>query len=342
MTPGTTAGVPYRVPPEPSRWPSIALAVAVHAGLLAFLFIGVNWQNTEPVAVEAEVWDMKTQAAAPPPPPEVAEPALKPEPAPEPAPKVAVAPKVVAPPPPPIERPVALAPPDIALEREKRKAEQRKLLEEQRQEDKNLEDAKLAKEAKAQKKADRLVEQKAQEAQKKLAEKKAEEAEQKLAEKKLADKKLAEKQAADKLKADKLAKAKAEAKSEAADQAKLDKAHADEMRRITAGAGTNGEAAKSTASRIDTGYLASINSKIKSTTSYSGSTDVPGNPKVEFKVEELPTGEIISVRLVKSSGIAAFDQAVERGINKASPLPKKKDGTVARTVDVAFSMKDLD
>ena len=69
MTPVTTAGVPYQVPPEPSRWPSIALAAAVHAGLLAFLFIGVNWQNTEPVAVEAEVWDMQTRAAAPPPPP---------------------------------------------------------------------------------------------------------------------------------------------------------------------------------------------------------------------------------------------------------------------------------
>lgn len=316
MTPVAAAGIPYRVPPEPSRWPSIALAAAVHAGLLAFLFIGVNWQNTAPVAVEAEVWDMKTQAAAPPPPPpppEVAEP----EPAPTPVP----VPKVVEPP--PVEKPVAPKPPDIALEREKRKAEQRKLLEEQRQEEKKLEEAKLAKELKAQKKAEQLAEKKAQE----LADKKAEEAEKKLAEKKLADK----------LKADKLAKA----KSEAAEQAKLDKVRADEMRRITAGAGTSGEAAKSTASRIDSGYLASITSKIKSTTSYAGSTDVAGNPKVVFKVEELPTGEIISVRLVKSSGIAAFDEAVERGINKASPLPKKKDGTVARTVEVAFSMKDL-
>jgi colicin import membrane protein len=323
MTPVAAAGVPYRVPPEPSRWPSIALAAAVHAGLLAFLFVGVNWQNNAPVAVEAEVWDMKTQAAAPPPPPppEVAEP----EPAPTPTPT----PKVVEPP--PVEKPVAPKPPDIALEREKRKAEQRKLLEEQRQEEKKLEEAKLAKELKAQKKAEQLAEKKAQE----LAEKKAQElADKKAAE---AENKLAEKKLADKLKADKLAKA----KSEAAEQAKLDKVRADEMRRITAGAGTSGEAAKSTASRIDTGYLASITSKIKSTTSYAGSTDVAGNPKAVFKVEELPTGEIISVKLVKSSGIAAFDEAVERGINKASPLPKKKDGTVARTVEVAFSMKDL-
>ena len=331
MNPAATAGTPYRVPPEPSRWPSIALAAAMHAGLLAFLFIGVNWQNTAPVAVEAEVWDMQTQAAAPPPPPpppEVAEPEPAPAPTPAPAPKVAE--------PPPVEKPVAPKPPDIALEREKRKAEQRKLLEEERREQKELEEAKLAKELKAQKKAELLAEKKAQE----LADKKAAQTAQELADKKAAeaDKKLAEKKLADKLKAaDKLAKA----KSEAAEQAKLDKVRADEMRRITAGAGTSGEAAKSSASHIDSGYLASITSKIKSTTSYAGSTNMAGNPKAVFKVEELPTGEIISVRLVKSSGIAAFDEAVERGINKASPLPKKKDGTVARTVEVAFSMKDL-
>jgi colicin import membrane protein len=304
MNPVAASGVQYRVPPEPSRWPAIALAAAVHAGLLAFLYIGVSWQNTAPVAVEAEVWDMKTQAAAPPPPPppEVVEP----EPVPTPAP----APKVVEPP--PVEKPVAPAPPDIALE--KRKAEKRKLLEE-----KKLEEEQLAKTLKAQ----QLAEKKAQE----LADKKAGQKAEELAEKKLADK----------LKTDKLAKA----RQTADEQKKLDKSHADEMRRLTAGAGTSGEAAKATAPRLDTGYLASITSKIKSTTAYPGSTDVAGNPKAVFKVEELPTGEIISVKLVKSSGIAAFDDAVEKGILKSSPLPKKKNGTVERTLEIAFSMKDL-
>jgi colicin import membrane protein len=322
MKPVAAGGVQYRVPPEPSRWPAIALAAAVHAGLLAFLYIGVSWQNNAPVAVEAEVWDMKTQAAAPPPPPppEVVEP--QPEPAPAPTPKV-----VQPPPPPPIEQPVAPKPPDIALEREKqRKLEKLKQLEEQKREE-----AKLAKE----RKAEELAEKKAQE----QAAKKAQEQAEKKAEKKaaeLAEKKLAEKKLAEQVKADKQAKA----KQEAAEKAKLDKAHADEMRRITAGAGTSGEAAKSTAPRSDSGYIASITAKVKGTTSYSGSTDVAGNPKAEFKVEQLPTGEIISARLVKSSGIPAFDDAVEKGIIKASPLPKKKDGTVERTLVIAFKMKD--
>jgi colicin import membrane protein len=319
MKPVATSGVQYRIPPEPNRWPAIALAAAMHAGLVAFLVIGVNWQNNAPVAVEAEVWDMKTQAAAQPapPPPEVVE-----QPAPEPVPT----PKVVQPPPPPpVAQPVAPKPPDIALEREKqRKAEKLKQLEEKKQEE-----AKLAKERKAEELADKKAQEQADKKAQELADKKAEKKAAELAEKKLAEKKLA-----DKVKADKLAKA----KQEAAEQSKLDKVRADEMRRITAGAGTSGEAAKSTAPRSDSGYIASITAKVKSTTSYSGSTDVPGNPKAEFKVEQLPTGEIISARLVKSSGIPAFDDAVEKGIIKASPLPKKKDGTVERTLVIAFKM----
>jgi colicin import membrane protein len=308
MTSATANGAPYHVPPEPSRWPSIVLAAAVHAGLLAFLYIGVSWQNTTPVQVEAEVWDMKTQSAAPPPPPppEV----IEPQPAPVPVPKV-----VQPPPPPRVEEPVAPKAPDIALEREKRKAEKRKELEEE----KKLEEQKLAKEMKAK----QLADKKAQE----LADKKAEQKEQELA------KKLEEKKLAEKLKAEKLAKAKEEAESE--------KRRAAELSRMMAGAGTSGEAAKSTASRVDTSYLAAINSKIKSSTSYAGSTEVPGKPEVIFKIEQLPSGEIISVRLTKSSGIPAFDDAVEKGILKSSPLPKNKNGTVLRTLEIAFAMKDL-
>ena len=58
-------GKPYSVPRERSRWPSLGLALAMHLGLLFFLWVGVHWQNTEPVAVEAEVWDMQVQTAAP-------------------------------------------------------------------------------------------------------------------------------------------------------------------------------------------------------------------------------------------------------------------------------------
>jgi colicin import membrane protein len=87
--------------------------------------------------------------------------------------------------------------------------------------------------------------------------------------------------------------------------------------------------------------VAAITAKIKSNISYAGSQDVPGNPRAEFKISQLPTGEIISVRKIKSSGIPAYDAAVENAISKSSPLPKKKDGTVERDINATFNLKDL-
>jgi colicin import membrane protein len=300
-----SAGTPYRVPPEPRRWSAILLAVAVHALLVAFLVVGIHWQNTKPAAVEAEVWDMKVQSAAPPPPPppQVTEPEPEPEPAP--------APKVIEPPAPPAPAP------DIKLEQQKKRKEelkQKQLAEQKARDEQKARE--LAEKKEAEKKAK-------EEAAKKEAEKKAQE---------LADKK-------EKAKAEKAEKAKA-----AALAAAKDKVRQQELQRMMAqaGNGTSGTAAKSTAPRTDAGYDAALRAKIKSNTTFLGSTDVAGNPKASFQVEQLPTGDIIAVKMIKSSGVAAFDRAVENGIHKSSPLPKKKDGTVERTLVVDFSMKDLD
>ena len=316
---GLASGSPYRVPPEPNRWPAIGLAVGVHALLLAFLWIGVSWQNNAPVAVEAEIWDVKTQTAAPPP-----APAPEPEPEPE-TPPPQPAPKAVEPPP-VVEKPQPKQP-DIALEREKKRKEElkRKQIEEEREE----RERELAEQQK------RAEEKKA----KALAEKKeAEKQAQAEAEKKEADKKKKED-------AEKKKKEEAEKKKKAAEeQKKLDAARAEEMRRITGAAGnpsSTGTAEKSTAPRLDKGYAAAITAKVKGNTSYAGSLDEPGNPTATFRVEQLPTGEIISVKKIKSSGVPSFDDAVEKGITKSSPLPKKKDGTVERSLVIEFHMKDL-
>jgi colicin import membrane protein len=299
MNPSTANGVPYTIPPEPNRVPSMLIALLVHAGLLGFLWVGIRWQNVEPVSVEAEVWDMKTESAAPPPAPR---PTPVPQPQPEPVQKVA------PPPPPKVAEPVAPKAPDIALEREK---EKKKLLE------KKLADEKVAKE-----KARQLAAVEAKE--KELADKK--------------EKELAEKKAAlDKAKADKLAKA----AKDLAEEKAVQRLRELEMKRITSGVGTNGGAERSTAPRIDKSYQAAISSKIKGATNYGGDKDGPGNPQVDFRIQQLPTGEIISVKKLKSSGIAAFDDAVERGINNSSPLPKKKDGTVERSLDISFKLKEF-
>jgi colicin import membrane protein len=70
----------------------------------------------------------------------------------------------------------------------------------------------------------------------------------------------------------------------------------------------------------DAGYIDKIRTKIK--TNIIPPSDIKGNPGVVFSIVQLPTGEVISVRLVKTSGNALLDSAVERAILKSSPLPK--------------------
>lgn len=314
-------GTPYHVPPEPKPLPSFLLAVAVHAALLAFLAIGVSWQKVNPVSVEAEVWDMSVQTAA--------APELPPEPAPEPEPEPEPAPEPPPPPPPEpvVERPAPTPDPEIALrEEKKRKQEEAKKAAAEEQKRKEAEERK--REEAEQKKREAAEQKKRDEAEKK----KLEEAERKKNE-------AAEKKKADAAAAEKKKKEAAAAKAEAA---KLEKFRNEELKRMAGAMGSTGTAAKSTGPRSDGGYIAAITAAIKSATAYPGNTDVGGNPRATFRVEQLPTGEIMSVRLVKSSGVPEFDRAVENGIKKASPLPKKKDGTVERTLDVNFSMKDYD
>jgi len=50
--------------------------------------------------------------------------------------------------------------------------------------------------------------------------------------------------------------------------------------------------------------------------------DIKGNPEAIFDVVQLPTGEVLSAKLRKSSGMRVLDEAIERAILKSSPLPK--------------------
>ncbi|MEQ1590930.1 MAG: cell envelope integrity protein TolA [Thiobacillaceae bacterium] len=60
-----------------------------------------------------------------------------------------------------------------------------------------------------------------------------------------------------------------------------------------------------------------------------GNTRLPenlkGNPQVKCQVRLLPTGEVLDVKVVQSSGNPAYDDAVERAIRKSSPLPLPED-----------------
>jgi colicin import membrane protein len=53
--------------------------------------------------------------------------------------------------------------------------------------------------------------------------------------------------------------------------------------------------------------------------------NLQGNPQVEFDVVLIPGGEVLTVKLRRSSGVPAYDAAVERAILKASPLQVPPD-----------------
>jgi len=70
----------------------------------------------------------------------------------------------------------------------------------------------------------------------------------------------------------------------------------------------------------DAAYIDRIRTRIKSHIVLP--SDIKGNPEAIFDVVQIPSGDVINVKLVKSSGHQLYDEAVERAIRRSSPLPK--------------------
>jgi colicin import membrane protein len=63
----------------------------------------------------------------------------------------------------------------------------------------------------------------------------------------------------------------------------------------------------------------------------------PKQHVAEFEVQLLPTGEQIGPpRMTKSSGLPAYDQAVERAIRRCDPFPRPKEGAMPRYLPLVF------
>lgn len=62
-----------------------------------------------------------------------------------------------------------------------------------------------------------------------------------------------------------------------------------------------------------------------------------GNPEATFEVDQLPSGEVLDVRLKRSSGVAALDEAIERAIRRSNPLPVPANPSLfQRTLELKF------
>lgn len=86
-------------------------------------------------------------------------------------------------------------------------------------------------------------------------------------------------------------------------------------------------------------YLGRIRGKIKGNIVLP--PEVKGNPEALFDVTQLPSGEIVTVRLMRSSGHAALDAAIERAILKSNPLPKPEPADLfSRSLELKFRPLD--
>ena len=67
---------------------------------------------------------------------------------------------------------------------------------------------------------------------------------------------------------------------------------------------------------------------------------VVGNPAVTIQVDLAPDGRIIKQKLVKSSGLSEWDNAILRTLELAGSLPKDDNGSVPRQITLIFRPKD--
>jgi colicin import membrane protein len=292
------------VPKKPRTFIAALLAVSVHVALALFLIFGVQWQNkySEPMMVEV-VAPMPHTQTPPPPQPVVKPPPEPPPPAPPPPPKPPTVPPVVPPPaPPPVKadpKPVAKPEPakvDIAL---KARQEKERLDKQKREQD-------------------RLAQEKREREVREIAKKEADKREREVRE--------AAKREADRRSLEELKLAQDRARQEAEDrqrreaQAQREREQRQQLAAQQAAAKAATDKAQAAAAKADADYVNRIQAKIRGNVVLP--PDIAGNPEGIFDVVQLPTGEIISAEIRKSSGSRIYDDAVLRAILKSSPLPK--------------------
>lgn len=215
--------------------------------------------------------------------------------------------------------PVNQAPPPPPVTKKEPEPAVKESIQEQREADKEVEiELERAREKK-------IIEQKRLEEKKKEEKQKREEELQK------------ELQKAEKKKQD-LAKIAEQKKADAL----IQQQRSDNLKRLAGQVAGSGDAVKSTGNnRVDPGYAGKIAAKIKSNMVYVGADQGSDNPTVDFVINLFPDGSLNGPpRKTKSSGVAAFDDAVERAITKSAPYPADKSGNVPSTIPLTYRLKD--
>jgi len=123
-----------------------------------------------------------------------------------------------------------------------------------------------------------------------------------------------------------------------AEAAAAEKRREDQLKRLAGIAGATGEPnSTGTAARTagpSASYAGRIKARILPNITFPDS--VSGNPQATVEVRAGPDGTIIGRKLLRSSGVQAWDDAVLRAIDKTEVLPRDTDGRVPSSFEISF------
>lgn len=143
----------------------------------------------------------------------------------------------------------------------------------------------------------------------------------------------------DKLKADKLKKDKEKDKqAQALEAKKLEETRRKNIQDMLAKAGNGPEGSSGTAAQskgVSAGYAGRIRALLKRNTTYVDT--ITGNPTAEVEVRTSPDGTILSRRLLKSSGVKSWDEAVLNAIDRTEVFPRDENGRVPSPIIISHS-----
>lgn len=142
--------------------------------------------------------------------------------------------------------------------------------------------------------------------------------------------------------AEKLKKEQVEKKRrEAAEAAAAEKRREEQLQRLASLAGDGAPNSTGTAAKTagpSASYAGRIKARILPNIVFSDT--LTGNPQATVEVKAGPDGTIIGRRLIKSSGVPAWDDAVLRAIDKTEVLPRDTDGRVPSSLEISFRPRD--
>ena len=88
----------------------------------------------------------------------------------------------------------------------------------------------------------------------------------------------------------------------------------------------------------DGGYGAKVRACVQPGVTYAPPPQSGTNPRAQFRVQLARNGKVTQATLTQSSGIPAFDTAVQRGILACDPFPKPSIGPYPSSIDIGYDM----